>query len=572
MLKVQFFTLSRPLQDHFVDATRGIGIPVPILERHEPQRRHLLWIGIAVGLVLAWALFSVLGFGDLSHSWAIAPAGLLLVHFVLGFCVLMCLFRAMALRWEHRSAPFRPGVYLFPGSVADARTGHIVSFSLDEVESLKLVGGLPTVKVSNGTTLALELRPGQSFEDAQARFEAARENFNSVKDKPAAVATLDPLQKSPVPNPLAPTTPLVKPRFMHPAAEFLGVVAAAAALSWAVWSVRNLLSERALYQAAIELNNTDSYKAYVQRGGHRPNVTEEFLPRAELAEVVKKRDIVALEKYAAENPTSRIQSEIAAQHRALMLMELEKAKAAGTVTSLEKLKRERPGFKLVEVEWDAAKRALYKQAFERFKQKVSAEGSELVPFVEKLLEYSRVKGPKVLIRFQQRPAPGFERMEMALRKSPYFSDPSQAPLQYFDVKHSETREQLIYDAIVKKLGPEFPSDILSFERGPRLAEAEEPPADPSEPTLFVDHRAQLSGGYISISPRAVFVGAAFMFKASFQIPGQPPGISFKFSLWSVPDINMFQKGGKPVAEVYEVMASEAFQKFVNKLLRTWVGE
>src|SRR5207247_1455973 len=69
-----------------------------------------------------------------------------------------------------------------------------------------------------------------------------------------------------------------------------------------------------------------------------------------------------------------------------------------------------------------------------------------------------------------------------------------------------------------------------------------------------------------LTPRGVFVGVGMMFKASFQIPGDTQPIEFKSSFWRMPNAKILEGEGATVADVYEKMATDGFDKFVKSYL------
>ena len=73
--------------------------------------------------------------------------------------------------------------------------------------------------------------------------------------------------------------------------------------------------------------------------------------------------------------------------------------------------------------------------------------------------------------------------------------------------------------------------------------------------------------YMSPKPRGVFVGIGMMFKASFQIPGDAQPLESKSSFWRMPNAKILEGEGATVADVYEKMASDGFDRF----LKTFIG-
>jgi len=56
-----------------------------------------------------------------------------------------------------------------------------------------------------------------------------------------------------------------------------------------------------------------------------------------------------------------------------------------------------------------------------------------------------------------------------------------------------------------------------------------------------------------------------MFKTSFQIPDGGSAIEYRSSQWRTPNPLVLQAEGTTVADVYEKMASDGFDKFIKGL-------
>lgn len=573
MQRMDFYKLERSLQDRFINASRGEGLPTPIVVRESGQLAHLLWAGGGVVLLVLWVLFVGVGYGDLDHPLALTSPWWLVVHVAFGFGLGFVTLRAAAARWERRASPFRPGVYVFPGCVVDARRRILRVWSIEEVSDFRAGSGNVKVAVRGGPTFSFRTSDPQALSATLKELEEAGQTFSEVLGGSGPISSLHPLRDSGIPNPLAPLERIERRRFMNPVIQALACSAAAIALGWAVWSVRNHLSAGVLYRTATEQNDTAAYRAYLARGGERPEVNEILLPRAELRDAMAKDTVFAIEEYRKVHPASKIEGEVTAVYRAALLKELDRARRAGTVTALHELKANHPdGFKLIEAEWQAAKGALYAAAFQHFEGAAGEEAGELVPFVRNLLDYAAVHGPKVAVRFYQRAVPSRDRIDEMLRKNPYYTDKNQAPAQYFDAQHVKQHEQAAGQRIVAAFQELFPKDMLDFSLGEKIGQDVEEAPTPEVPTLFIEHRTQLSGGYLSSRPRAVFVGAAFIFEAFFVLPGESSAPALKYSLWRPPDLKQFQKEGKKPPELYDAMNHEGFERFTDRLLKDWLGK
>src|SRR5262252_2032160 len=92
-MNVDFYSLERPVQDRFSDATRSIGLPTPILWEPASPNTGAAWaLGVVplVGL-LGWGM--VRGFGSLESPVALAPAVFALGYGVAVAAIAYCLLR-----------------------------------------------------------------------------------------------------------------------------------------------------------------------------------------------------------------------------------------------------------------------------------------------------------------------------------------------------------------------------------------------------------------------------------------------------------------------------------------------
>src|SRR5262249_41727510 len=138
-----------------------------------------------------------------------------------------------------------------------------------------------------------------------------------------------------------------------------------------VWKLRNAASEKKIYTVAVEQNDAPSYRAYIARGGHRPEAKDILLPRAELRAAMSEKTVEALEQFAATHPKSRIQPEIDAALRAAVDADLADARKAGTVTALRDVAQKRSTYAFIKPAIDAAEVELFRNASEHF-----AEGKD----------------------------------------------------------------------------------------------------------------------------------------------------------------------------------------------------
>src|SRR5262245_35223861 len=139
-MDVDFYRLERPVQDRFADATRSIGLPTPIVREPARDFRVIGWIlvGAAAAGALVWTVSR--DFGALERPLAIAPSWLAFVYSIETAAVVLSVLRAAG-AWNLRSTlPYRPGLYLFPVGVIDARAAPLRVFRHPVLRDVALVG------------------------------------------------------------------------------------------------------------------------------------------------------------------------------------------------------------------------------------------------------------------------------------------------------------------------------------------------------------------------------------------------------------------------------------------------
>lgn len=570
MREVDFFQLPRPIQDRFVGAAQG-GVPSPIMVSRPRQFAHLIWFGAAAISFAILLLVARAGFGALDSSLALQSPVWLPVYGALAGLSAFCLLRGSACTQRERLLPYRPWVYFFPVGIIDARNPKLRVFEATEIDSVEGVAGSSKVTVrAGGETFVFDVGDAKNVQVAQSAIDEAKrllrhaDETHNRRDR----AVLDPISDTGFSNPFSPKTPLVRREALPlvksvPVALLLGVV-----LGSGLWWLRNNGSADRLYANARQQNDLAAYRAYLQRGGSRSDVTEVLLPRAELEQARKAGSLEAIEEFIRTHPNSKIHAEVASAEREVLLKKLEEAAAVGTITALDEFSRAHKRHDLVRPELERARQAVYTRALHDFKAQASPRNAEVVPFFERLLRYAQAHGPRVEIRFQRKVAGSSASIEQAVQKHTYYMGTVSLPTQYFDEAHARVRERDSAEKIIERLQKAFPPDILKFEHGAPLGENEELPDPVKVPTLFVQHTVQMNGLYLSRNPRGVFVGLGALFNGTFVVPGASERLETKFSQWRPPDTSLLEKEGASVPQVYEASAVEAFDKFRRRLLAT----
>src|ERR1700690_151118 len=134
MQKFQFFNLPRPIQERFIESTRGNGAPKPLLFRAPAQNLWVLTLAIVASLMfVVCGVLARIGYGNLYHRWALNPPLAILVYS--GLLCAACVTLVGAVRnWNRESnVPFRRGLYIFPVGVINARSATLEMHPLQEL-------------------------------------------------------------------------------------------------------------------------------------------------------------------------------------------------------------------------------------------------------------------------------------------------------------------------------------------------------------------------------------------------------------------------------------------------------
>ncbi len=569
MRQTHFYSLPRAVQHRFVESTRGVGVPAPLLVKLHKSRRHLWWAFAAALIAAGWLVFASVGYGDLDSPLALSPTPLVLAHVLFAAGLTYCVLRAQSEGFAAKRTPYVTGTFLFPSGVVVAGLSKLNVAPIEGLTDVRVSGSSVEVVVGGNTFSFVVADSAQAnaipaaIQEAKTKYLEARASGDLRQQ-----LLLDPLQDSGVPNPLAPTEPWARPVFMSLWLSLVLVAVVSVVLGWAVFWVRNTWSGKALYAKAVQLDSSDAYEKYLARGGKRPEVEAILLPRAELKDAEAKHSVEAIEQYIKAHPQTRIAPEITAAHRKALLVALEKAKKTGSLGALNDLQNKHDGYPLIQGELEAAKQAIYDRALQNFKAQ-AASTPELLPLVQRLIQYSRAHGPKVELRFRVKYSQNYEHIEDIVKKSPYYTGPGSLPGQFFKGKYPLQREAHMGKRLVARLQKAFPEDVLDFEVGARVSDSDGDLPEVEVPTLFIEHSVTFSGGFVGLKRQGMFMGMTLAYRAVFRIPGQKGDqLEYRIRLWRAPKQELID-GAKDAEEIYETLATDAYDTFVQEYLEYW---
>ncbi|WP_394842764.1 hypothetical protein LZC95_37550 [Pendulispora brunnea] len=549
---------------------------MPILEVRIGPKEPYAWLGLSAVAALVLLVLYRLGYGSLDSSFAIQKTWTIAAY-VLVAVIAFGVVRALAVWRDVRVLPYKPGVYVFPIGVIDARRHKMRVYHLAELQSVEgpSPGNQFVLTFTDGPRFVFPAPDPAKAEQALRSLTAARtQHIEAVAAResirPKAIAAIDPLQDGGFASPLVPKTPIARniPLWARSwlVAPTIGFLA-----GHALWTGRNIWSDERMFQKAQTKNDVASYRAYLARGKadskYRPQVQDRLLPLAELREAERAGTVEAIEGYIQSHPNSKIQGDVDKVRRAAMLAELEKTKQSGTVSALNEFEQRHPDHRLVP-EIQAAKHAVYSGAFESYRPLANPKDSAAQAFVERLLAFAERKGPRVEIRFQREIGKALEKADAAVGKSSKFMGVQSFPTRYFDVAHAHTREAFAGKILVERFSEAFPKDVLDIQIGEPLLDPDAPLPEPTVPTLFIEHTADWSGGTASSDvPRGVFVVVGVTFDVTFRIPGDAKPYKFKMTSWRAPRMDSIKGAQQPAEEIiYEQIAHDAFDQFTRKFL------
>jgi hypothetical protein len=574
MKAVDFYKLPRSIQDRFVGSVMSGFPPAPLLATKAAKPTKLAWLGLTGASFVVLVVVTRIGYGSLASSLALHSWRALLLYALLIFGLAFGLIQAFGQVVRERALPYGAGVYLFPACLIDARSDQFKVFWTQDLSGADVQGGSIRVAFTGGGQFMFPVADPAQAASIVAEIHAARDRAMHAKatEDPKELVAVDPLHNPRFSSPVGPRDPY---EMRLPPWRKLGPVVAlavAAIVAPTLWALRNNGSDKTMYARATQANDTESYRAYLERGAKfKEEVGATLLPRAELHDAERIGTVDALLKYKTEHPSSKIGTEVAASIRSAMLAELEKAKAAGTLAALDEFAKHYPEHG-VEPELREAIHAVYMRELDAYKKRAPGKDKNVVAFVERLFAWSEKHGPKVEVRFRRKKSESLGRADQYVAKTPSFMGEVSYPSLKFDEKRSTKRENVLGKLLATKLDAGLSPELFDVSTGAQVPYDAEALPDVKVPTLFISHAAEWSGhSYVSTRPRGSYVGILFPFEAIFMIPGDPKPMKLKAEIMKQAALGQLKEDetimpGPAEEKVYEAMATDAFEQFGNKFL------
>jgi hypothetical protein len=569
--KIDFYSLTRPVQDRFAAATRRLVPPAPVLFERAP--RTAVWsllAGASAGLIVAFALLDA-GWGDVRNALAIHGPKMTAVDMALFATILYGILRAMGIVDRLGALPWDAGVYVFPGCVVDARTATLEVWPMENVESVERLtapaAGL-AFRMGDGSRVVVRSSDVAQAELAAASVEAGRRELARARESgdQQTMAEFDPLHDRAMSSPIGPTEPMKPSVPMWIRWDWAIAAVLGALLGQGLAVVRNALSDASAYRAVTRDGTIAAYTEYLaQHGSHSDEVRDILLPRVELQQAEGEGTVEAVRAFAQRHPSSKIGPEIEASLRRAMLVELDQARKQGTVSALDAFARAYPD-PVVDAELRAARHALFARALATWRARAKPDAATDA-FMARLIAWAEDKGPQCEVRFREKTSTSIADADRSVMRSPHYPGPDALPSKYITEALLRQNEEGVELAIVKQFADAFPADLLAVRASSPLAGDE--PTPRSIPELVIEFAPEWSRGTTTCpKPPTVFAGLSFQFNATFALPaGAPWTVTVKS--WRVAESWKIKAQGLTLEDfeqkVYGSMLGGAFDQLRKKL-------
>jgi hypothetical protein len=577
--RIDFFTLPRPVQERFAAATRRTAPPAPLLFKPAPRTTVWALLGGSGLLLLVAVLVMRAGWGDVESSVALHGVKMIVVDLLLLAGAAYGVVHAMSLIKAADTLPYLPGTYLFPGCVVEASGRTLRVWSVSDAEGFEVVSspsfGLALVMREGGGRVVVPAGSHEEAERAEKTLIGLRPTLAkaTAEDDPHMLAEMDPLHDSAMSSPIGPSERMAYSlpawtRFDWAIAAGIGV-----ALGLILVESRNALSDESMFRSVTAAASAGSFQAYLSQGGkHSPDVRDVLLPRIELAAAEGTGSVANVKAFAAAHVGSKIQPEIDAALRRLLLAELDKAKKVGTVAALDAFIQKYPDSGLGP-ELGAARHVLYQQALAAWRKKATPDAPTSA-FVEKLLLAAEKAGSAACeVRFHQQTSKTLDDADQKTMKNTHYPGPDALPSHYLTTAALRQREQRVAQDLVAGFAGDFPSDVLALKAGDPI-EGDADPGTPKVPTLIITYAPEWShANTLSLRPPTIFSGINFAFDATFALP-DGTSYSVKTKAWRGAELWKMKSDGMTREDfeqkVYDAMIDGAFDQLSKKLSDTYL--
>jgi hypothetical protein len=559
--KTDFYRLPRPVQDRFAAATRRSAPPAPLLFERASRGKVWGYLGAGGGLtVLAIVLLEV-GWGNVASAFAIHKAGMLAVDVAVFAGAAYCVLHAVGILLAMESMPWRPGVYLFPACVVDARAPMLQVWAVADSEEIERVAaprpGL-ALRMRDGSRVLVGASGAAEVERADGGLAARRSELAQAiaEENPHLLAELDPLHDSALSSPIGPSERMKRTTPTWVRLDWAVALGVGLVLGLTIGDVRNAMSDAAMFRAVAASGTVAQLQAYLAHGGkHSPEVADVLLPRAQLRVAVGENTVDAIRHFAAAHTDSKIGPEIEAALRQALLAELETVKARGSVTAIDAFAKKYTEEKIVDREVGAARHALYMKALTAWEEHAHVDAATKA-FMQRLLAWVEKSGPACEVHFRNQPSKTMDDADKSAMRSGHYPGVDALPSRYVTPAQLRPREDRVAKDLADALASSFPADVLAVTAGATLAPDAQPPAN--VPVLVVEYSPEWSkSNTASMKPPTVFAGLIFTFETTFTLPDGSPPLKLSTRAWRGAELWKIHAPEGTSREDYEKMVYDA---------------
>ena len=581
MRSIDFFTLSRTVQDRILGGIEGRFPPEPLVRHKVPQSHPFHWFGMSFLGLLILVVIQRLGYGDFDSSLARQGAGFIVVYAIAAFCLFGGLILAACHYVRLARLPYPRGIYVYPARVLDARAHPLVDHPLTELSGAMLRPDGLALTFQKGTRFvfppATIAHRGEAIVPDLARAQQLA-NDAAMGSDPNAVLAFDPLHEPRFANPVGPGEPLQYDLPGWAKVGWLYGLVAALLFGPALWGARNFVSDGSAYRSAKTAATPEAFREYLRNGRRfKAEVEGELLPRAELAVAVRKDSIDALLEFEKTHEKSHIKPEIAAAQRKAYDAEFERARAKRTLSALREFATKYPKHGLTAAH-AAAVHDLFVDAQNKYAPVTPASSpahpgpaKDTALFLRASIAFAETHGGAVDLRVRRKTSPTLGRVEKALARMPEYMGELSRPARYFDDAHEAPRDKQLLADLGSLLGGHVPSEFLEFRAGDPVPPDSAPLPSVSRPTIFVTVMTEWSGHTVPTKkPRGVFVGLYFHYDIDLLVPGGTSSHHRHVVYRPVPSSKLKEyetapRTNPPLEEIiYESMAVEGRKQFLAK--------
>jgi hypothetical protein len=523
--RLDFYKLSREKQERFLASTKGTAPPAPLVKTAGDGGRALRWAGASAAALVALLVVYSLRYGALGASLAVQGAGWLAVYAALVFAIPYAALRAVGSWRAGKILPYKPGVYVFPMCLVDARDKVLGVFAMTDLANVSKAAARGTLRLSfrGGGAFAFPAGDAQDAELINRSVDNAREQVKHAlaTSDDSELVTLDPFYdaKRGWTSPIGPKQPL---RDGAPAwRKFDWAIAAACALviGPSLWFVRNKRSDDSMLAKATAKATPEAFETYLTVGKrHSDEVSKVLLPRAELDRAKSQQTVEAVQAFIAAHPNSAIDAEAQGALREALLRELDKAKKASSLAALAAFEKKYPDNHLAR-EVAAARHDLYAAAVARFKTMAARNDPDLAAFVARLAKQLETRGPAVAIVFHREVSPALAQADklMAHLSTNRAFGRNQVS-RHFDEK-PDPKEAVVAAVVQQSLLRLFSPDLIDVKMSPPLDDAAQAALAAKEPVIAVRYRfGWLGVAYSNYTLKRAFAGVHVGGEALFSLP------------------------------------------------------